>query len=160
MVRRINFLVAAAFVLSAPSASAGPKTSPASMSDSPTAQLLVNWERRWAEESCTHQPVLPDLLADDFYGTSPRGTRYDKAEAIARAAANRSKSRDCRLLTADVHFFGETLAVVFGSESAVEALPTGEEKRACLIWTDTWLRRGGKWQIIAVQDAPMGCPKE
>jgi len=27
----------------------------------------------------------------------------------------------------------------------------------CLTWTDTWLKRDGKWQIIGVQDAQFPC---
>jgi len=51
-----------------------------------------------------------------------------------------------------VHFFGEDLAVLYGSESRVEKDKKGTEPTRSLIWTDTWLKRDGKWQVIAAQD--------
>jgi hypothetical protein len=46
---------------------------------------------------------------------------------------------------------------VYGSDSAVRKAKDGIEKSDCLIWTDTWLKRDGKWQIIAAQDMPLDC---
>jgi hypothetical protein len=47
---------------------------------------------------------------------------------------------------------------VYGSESSVAVLPDSKHERRCLVWTDTWLKRKGRWQIIAVQDARIDCP--
>lgn len=33
----------------------------------------------------------------------------------------------------------------------------GKEFLRCLVWTDTWLKRDGKWQIIAAQDVVVKC---
>jgi hypothetical protein len=33
----------------------------------------------------------------------------------------------------------------------------GKPMAHCLTWTDTWLKRDGKWQIIGVQDAQFPC---
>jgi hypothetical protein len=65
---------------------------------------------------------------------------------------------DGRLLDADVRFCGAEVAVVYGSETSTVTLPDSTQERRCLVWTDTWLRRDGKWQIIAVQDARIDCP--
>jgi hypothetical protein len=35
----------------------------------------------------------------------------------------------------------------------------GKEFKRCLVWTDTWLRREGKWQIITAMDVRVECPK-
>jgi len=42
--------------------------------------------------------------------------------------------------------------MVYGSERSVRKGKDGVEQSQCLIWTDTWLKRGGSWQIIAAQD--------
>jgi len=123
-----------------------------------TSKWMVEQERVWAEEECAHKSILADLLAEDFRGTSPKGERYSKAQAIARAASSTSHATDCRLLEADVRFFGPDTAIIYGSETALEAPPGGTAERYCLIWTDTWLKRGGKWQIAAAQDATTKCP--
>jgi len=33
----------------------------------------------------------------------------------------------------------------------------GKEAMRCLVWTDTWLKRRDKWEIIAVQDTAVPC---
>jgi hypothetical protein len=48
-----------------------------------------------------------------------------------------------------VRFFGDT-AVAQGSESW--ARRTGSLLRGRFVWTDTWTRRNGKWQIVAAED--------
>jgi hypothetical protein len=48
-----------------------------------------------------------------------------------------------------VRFYGDT-AVAQGSESWVRR--TGEPRQGRFVWTDTWLRRQGRWQIVAAED--------
>lgn len=119
-----------------------------------TAKFIIGAERQWAESTCTHNKITEGILADDFQGTSPAGKRYTKSQALVPSA---DTSRDCRLIDAKVRFFGDNLAMVYGSESAVRKAKDGTEKLRCLIWTDTWLKRDGKWQIIAAQDMPFDC---
>lgn len=123
-----------------------------------TAKWIVAQETAWAEQECTHKSILADLLADDFMGASPKGNRYNKAQAMAESASSTSQATDCRLLHTDVRFFGASTAVIYGSETAVETSPNEKPERHCLIWTDTWLKRGGKWQIVAAQDTAFKCP--
>jgi len=66
-------------------------------------------------------------------------------------------ARDCRLIDAKVRFFGDDLALVYGSESSVRKAKDGAERARCLTWTDTWLKRNGNWQIIAAQDTQFDC---
>ena len=125
--------------------------------DDKTAKDMIDGERQWAEAACTHNKIAGNILADDFQGTSPEATRYTKSEEVADSTDVSKTSRDCRLLDAKVRFFGESLALVYGSESAVRKGKDGVEKPRCLIWTDTWLKRNGKWQIIAAQDTAYEC---
>lgn len=128
----------------------------------PTADTTTKWmieqETAWAEQECGGKSVIANLLADDFRGTSPAGKRYSKAEALAKEASSTSHATDCRLLQSEVRFFNSSTAIIYGSETAVESRPSGKPERYCLIWTDTWLKRGGKWQIVAAQDAQTKCP--
>jgi hypothetical protein len=125
--------------------------------DDPTARFMVDAERQWAEAACTHSKITEKILADDFQGTSPEGRRYTKSEEVADTADLSKTARECRLIDAKVRFFGDHLAVVYGSESSVRKSKDGTENSRCLIWTDTWLKRNGKWQIIAAQDTQFGC---
>jgi hypothetical protein len=125
--------------------------------DNATAKFMVDAERQWAEAGCTHNKIAEKILADDFQGTSPEGNRYTKSEEVADTADLSKTARDCRLIDAKVRFFGDDLATVYGSESSVRKAKDATEKSRCLIWTDTWLKRNGTWQIVAAQDTQFDC---
>ncbi len=120
-----------------------------------TVKFIIAAEAKWANSACSPQPDLKDVIADDFQGTSPSGRRYGKEEAIT--ADTKSHSRDCRLGEVKVRFFGDSIAIAYGAESAVSKAKDGKETKRCLIWTDTWLKRAGKWQIVAAQDTGIPC---
>lgn len=123
-----------------------------------TAQWMMEQARAWADQACGGKWVISELFADDFKGTSPKGTRYEKPPEAPDYDSITQWSTDCSLDEADVRFFGPDVAVMYGAESKTVPLPDGREERRCLVWTDTWLRRNGKWQIIAVQDNRIECP--
>lgn len=152
-VRAIVVAVIASFSTLAGHAFAG--DTPAKQSA--TAQWMVEQAKAWADQACGGKWVITDLLADDFRGTSPKGIRYAKPTGEPPDDPNTKWSTDCRLDDADVRFFGADVAVVYGAESKTVALPDGKTERRCLVWTDTWLQRNGKWQIIAVQDNRIDC---
>jgi Domain of unknown function (DUF4440) len=125
--------------------------------DDATAKFIINAERQWAEAACTHNKIAETILADDFQGTSTEGKRYTKSEEVADTSDLSRTARACRLLDAKVRFFGENFALVYGSETSARKEKDGTEKPRCQIWTDTWLKRKGKWQIIAAQDSQIDC---
>ncbi len=116
-----------------------------------TAGWMISMERRWAEAACDNNLVAETLLADDFQGTAPDGKRYDKAAEVNDAKHPTRKYRGCKLGEVEVRFFGENVALVYGSESRVRA-DLGKDQPETLIWTDTWLKRAGQWQIVAAED--------
>jgi hypothetical protein len=113
-------------------------------------------ERKWAEGACVDNGVVAGLLADDFQGTSTKGARFSKADELKDEKGARA-AHDCGLDEAKVHFFGDSVAVVYGREHAVGKDNSQPSIMVCQIWTDTWLKRGGTWQIIASQDNRVEC---
>ena len=132
-------------LLSAAAASA--QTSRWASADDKTAVWMISQERRWAEAACDGNDVVHTLLADDFQGTSPSGKRYSKP-----TTAEKPSARDCKLGEVKIRFFGDNLAIAYGSESQVKTSKDGKDYVETLIWTDTWLKRNGRWQIIAAED--------
>src|SRR5437763_14149272 len=49
------------------------------------------------------------------------------------------------------------IAIAYGAESFTIKDSNGKETKRCLVWTDTWLKRAGKWQIVAAQDTTVPC---
>jgi hypothetical protein len=121
-----------------------------------TAQYMIDMERRWAEGVCTNNGVISELLAKDFQGTSTRGQRYNKADEL-RDEKSSHTAHGCGLDDAKVRFFGEDVAIIYGSEHVFGKDKTHPDAKHCQVWTDTWLKRDGKWQIIAAQDNSIDC---
>lgn len=114
---------------------------------------ITEVETLWSDTNCgSAQAKLKAAVAPDFQGTSPRGMRYGRSMALGSGA-----NRDCHLQQIKVHFFADSLAVVYGNESYMANKKDGPERKVCLAWTDTWLRRQGEWQIIAAQDNTVRC---
>ena len=123
--------------------------------DEDTVKLITAAEAKWASSACSPQPDLKEVIADDFQGTSPKGRRYGKEEAIS--TDTKSLARDCQLGEVKVKFFGDSIAMAYGAESNMKKDNNGKETKRCLVWTDTWLKRAGKWQIVAAQDTVIPC---
>ena len=120
-----------------------------------TVKFIIAAEAKWASSACSPQPDLKAVIADDFQGTSPSGRRYGKDEAIT--TDTKSLARDCQLGEVKVKFFGDSIAIAYGAESKMDKAKDGKETKRCLIWTDTWLKREAKWQIVAAQDTLIPC---
>jgi hypothetical protein len=127
----------------------------ASMDDK-TGNYIIEMERKWAEGVCVDNGVVAGLLADDFQGTSTQGVRFTKADEL-RDEKGAHTAHDCGLEDAKVRFFGDSVALVYGSEHAVGKDKSQPNAKVCQVWTDTWLKRGGTWQIIASQDNRVEC---
>lgn len=122
--------------------------------EDPTAKQLIAWERQWAEAACTHNGIQKTILADDFHGTAPDGSLYSKKQALAETLGGKRIEEGCTMFEVKVHFFGDAMAILYGSESAIRTETDGRKHTVKLTWTDTWLKRHGTWQIVAAQDMP------
>jgi Domain of unknown function (DUF4440) len=122
--------------------------------DDPTAKSLIDWERQWAEDACTHNGIQKTILAEDFHGTAPDGSLYSKQKEVAGPQNPKTTEEACAMYDVKVHFFGDAMAILYGSESAVHVEADGRRHTVKLTWTDTWLKRHGTWQIVAAQDMP------
>lgn len=128
--------------------------------DDKAAKFIIEMERKWAEGICANNGVISELLADDFQGTSTGGERFNKADELRDEKGPRS-AHGCALDDAKVRFFssssGENVAIVYGSEHAMGKDKAHPDAKVCQVWTDTWLKRDGKWQIVASQDNKVDC---
>src|ERR1700744_3605594 len=88
-----------------------------SSADDKTAKYIIEMERKRAEGVCVDNGVVAALLADDFQGTSTKGARFTKANEL-KDEKGAGPAHECGLDEAKVRFFGDSLAVVYGSEHA------------------------------------------
>jgi ketosteroid isomerase-like protein len=107
-------------------------------------------EGQWAEADVKGDTTAVErILADDFVGVAPDGTFYDKAEEIKNTREDNGNTLSNHVNEVKVRFFGDT-AVAQGTETWERRL--GEPRKGSYVWTDTWVKRNGKWQIVAAED--------
>jgi ketosteroid isomerase-like protein len=112
-------------------------------------------ETAWVEGVAANDvAVVKRILAEDCI-VIIEGRALDKAAAIAVASQAPGDLSSSHLDYATVRLFGDT-AVVQGSDTWTrQGGRTGH-----FIWTDTWIRRNGQWQIVAghISVTPMAVP--
>lgn len=113
-----------------------------------TERYILESERQWAESVATGDTsAIQRILADDFMGVDPKGGLYNKQQMITDTRNATKYFVSNRLNDVKVRFYGNT-AVAQGSETWEKR--SGERGR--FVWTDTWLQRNGRWQIVAAED--------
>ena len=105
-------------------------------------------ESEWAESVVTNDAsVLERILADDFVGVDIDGSHYSKADATKDYRTKPSEFVSNHLNEVEVRFYGD-MAIAQGNEGWKKKDGTAGK----FVWTDTWIRRGGKWEIVAAED--------
>ena len=105
-------------------------------------------EAEWAESVATHDvKVLERIMAGDFEGVYIDGSHYSKADAIKEYRTQPIDFVSNHLSEVQIRFYGQT-AVAQGSESWKKKDGT----QGKFVWTDTWIEREGKWEVVAAED--------
>jgi ketosteroid isomerase-like protein len=113
-----------------------------------TERYILQSERQWAESVATGDTsAIERILADDFIGVDPEGRQYSKQQMIDETRNAPKHFVSNHLNDVKVRFYGDT-AIAHGSETWEKR--SGERER--FVWTDTWIRRAGRWQIVAAED--------
>jgi hypothetical protein len=108
-------------------------------------------EEDWANLAVKANPGLMDrILADDYVGVSSENRVVNKASYLKAQATEKYTGRfvSSKLDYVNYRHFGDTV-LAQGAESVKHADGTPDLK---LIWTDVWMWRDGKWQVVASQD--------
>lgn len=107
-------------------------------------------EKQWAESVASgDSSVVERILAEDFAGVDPDGSFYDKTKIVKDTASAPKYFLSNHLNEVKVRFYGDA-AVAQGTESWVRR--SGTPLHGRFVWTDTWIKRNGKWQIVAAED--------
>ena len=150
MTGRIKWVLAAILVGMVGVAVASEKPTAAS----PAAQI-ERMERAWAQCFVTGEPgPARGFIADDFVGISSKGVRYGKAQGLQDIADSKGKFKSFVVSEITVRVYGD--AAVSQGADAWEAV---DGSKGSALWTDTWIRTGGTWRIVAAQDTPPGAQR-
>jgi ketosteroid isomerase-like protein len=137
-------------VLLAASAVSGPATDRTA-----DRAAIIAGEKAWGQAFVKGDlAAVRRLLADDFHGIAADGTAYGKAQTIAEIRAGPRITSD-RVQPIAVYFYGDT-AIIQAHEHVNGPLPEAHPSDG--VFTDTWIKRGGQWQIVAAHDMKLGLP--
>jgi hypothetical protein len=93
--------------------------------------------------------VYDDVIAADFSGQWADGTRSGKRETIASLASGQDVYEAVALGPLDVRIYG-IAAVVTGTFTEKSTL-SGRDGSGLYRFTDVWVKRHGRWQVVAFQ---------
>ncbi|HLZ45514.1 MAG TPA: nuclear transport factor 2 family protein [Gemmatimonadales bacterium] len=114
-------------------------------------RALLNLENDWASALVNRDRVVFDrMLADGFVYTE-NDQMMDRASVLNSLAAGLDTVVAARNDSMIVHRFGPTTAVVTGW-LIVRTRNGGALSDRHYRFTDTWVKRGSAWQIVAAQD--------
>ena len=108
-------------------------------------------ERQWLDAYEQNNPEAMDrIVADDFTITFPNGAMQTKPQLMAMIKAPRRTSESrMRFHTEDVRSraYGDTVILI--GRVVTEYEREGKTVRELSRYTDTYVRRNGRWQVVA-----------
>jgi ketosteroid isomerase-like protein len=111
-------------------------------------QELITLEHGWAEAGVKKDSAFFDrILADDFTGTDSEGNVATKAQYLAEMKSGEYVLASFVQDDIKVRIYGDA-AVVTG-RATVKGQYKGEEAGGQYQWTDTFIKRDGRWQCVA-----------
>lgn len=107
-------------------------------------------EQDWAQATVKSGAAAVDQYeADDIIGTDPSGRVTDKTQDKTDLSSGDLKLQSIELSDLKVRVYGDT-AVATGN-SAGTGTYKGQDISGKYRFTDTWVKRNGKWQAVASQ---------
>ncbi len=123
------------------------KKSQAQVTD-PAAQALISLENKWVDALVkSDTAALDSIFADTYVDTDEHSQRSDKQGVLSVLKSGNLKIESIKLSGMEVHVYGDA-AVVIGSAAQVGNFK-GQPLTAAIIFTDTFIKRNGKWRAIA-----------
>ncbi|MBZ5542726.1 MAG: nuclear transport factor 2 family protein [Acidobacteriia bacterium] len=114
------------------------------------AAELKALENAWSDAMLKHDAAALDAILDDsLVEISPAGTVSNKAKDLADLKAGEPKLESFSLDDMKVHVYGNA-AVVTG-RFAIKGTDKGKDISGTGRFTDTFVKRNGKWRCVASQ---------
>jgi len=116
-------------------------------------------ERAWLDAyERRDSAAMTTIVADDFTITYPDGTIVDKAGTLRQIGGPPRQGAGPRFRTVEVRARAHRDAVILDGILIIESARAGGPPPRRHRYTDTWLRRNGRWQVVAshLSDLPPG----
>jgi ketosteroid isomerase-like protein len=114
-----------------------------------TRKTIVDLENRWLEADKASNPdMVAALMSDNYLATNSEGKLEDKAKTLELVKTRKYNTAEYE--DVQVTLFGNT-AIARGGYKGSGTEPSGKPFTEHLRWTDTWVKNGGNWQVVATQ---------
>lgn len=123
-------------------------------SKSSVEQTLMQMERDWAQAEIRKDfAAVERFLADDWSGIDYDGSTHNKAAVLDHLKTGASSLESQTLSGMQVRLFGST-AIVTGTDIE-KSRDRGKDTTGKYAWTDVFVLRNGRWQVVASQSTKM-----
>ena len=121
---------------------------PAATTGDNVEQTLTKMEQDWVDAILKRDTATVDrILADDFVSTLPNGRTETKAQDIENLKSGAFTSESMTINDVKVRVFGDAAVVTLGQSE--KSQQRGKDMSGRTLWTDIFVKRNGKWQIVA-----------
>lgn len=120
---------------------------------STTKQELIDLENEWVVALTKADAAALDGMLADTYADSEGGQRTDKKGVLASLTSGDLKIESIKLSEMRVYNYGDA-AVVTGIGEQTGSFK-GEKLAGKVLFTDTFVRRSGKWKAVASHRSAM-----
>jgi len=111
-------------------------------------QELLKLEQDWTNANVKADVAFLDrILADDWTAADQDGTVYNKTQFLASMKSGQDVISSLATDDMKVRVYGDA-AVVTGRNTGKEVLK-GKDISGQYRWTDTWVKKAGRWQCVA-----------
>jgi ketosteroid isomerase-like protein len=121
---------------------------PAQTETGSVEQELIKLEKELADAWVKRDVAFFDrVIADDFTWTAPYGIVSTKAQSLATLKSGEDVVTSWVVDEMKVRVYGD--AAVATGRSTIKETYKGENVSGQYRWTDTWVKRAGRWQCVA-----------
>lgn len=111
---------------------------------------LIDAENHWSEVTVKGDvQALERLYADEYLSIDPAGATFTKAQDIDNVKSGNFKLATFKLDEMKVRVHGE-VGVVTG-RNTIKATYMGKDISGAYRFTDTFVKRAGRWQVLTTQ---------
>ncbi len=148
-VRRLSWITVALLTLfaPAPTARAAPPETEVDQIEDLRYTAMIN--RDWT--------AFAAILGDEFLYHQPNGNVATKASFIEQFRSGAVQLKKAERYDVKIHVYGDT-ATATGS-TRIDLEQNGEPRQVDLRYLNVWIKRDGRWQLVARQSAIKPAPK-
>lgn len=121
-------------------------------------QILSRMEHDWVDATLKKDVAFVEgLLADGYVGIGADGRAVTRSEALEDFRTGAFSADSMRIYGLKVRIFGETAIVTYGQSEKSQY--KGKDTSGQTMWTDIFVKKNGKWQLVANHASRVDVPK-